>query len=95
MSPENSSQGDHDPHGPKRFNFAVDGRQFESAEAHLTGLQIKSIGGVDASFGLFLEGRGHGSDQPIADGEIVDLSAPGKEMFYSAPAATYGGAGFQ
>lgn len=76
--------------GPKRFKISVDGRMLESTEPQLTGLQIKTLAGVDASFGLFLEGRGQGSDRPIGDGEIVDLEKHGKESFYTAPPANYG-----
>lgn len=76
--------------GPKRFKIVVDGRQLESAEPRLTGLQIKTLAGVNTSFGLFLEGRGQASDRPIGDGEIVDLESHGKESFYIVPPANYG-----
>jgi hypothetical protein len=81
------------PHRPKPFKFTVDGRPYESDDPTLTGQQIKRLAGVDASFGLFLEGHGHHPDQPIADTEKVDLRAPGKEHFFSAPPATYGAQG--
>jgi hypothetical protein len=82
--------GDGKAGGPKRLKIVVDGRQLESTEPRLTGLQIKTLAGVDTSFGLFLEGRGQGSDRPIGDGEIVDLEQHGKESFYTAPPANYG-----
>ena len=74
----------------KKFRIVVDGRELESAESRLTGLQIKMLAGVNTSFGLYLEGHGHDSDRPIADSEIVDLERHGKERFYTAPPATYG-----
>jgi hypothetical protein len=68
----------------------VDGRPYESAQPSLTGLQIKAAAGLDVGLGLFLEGHGKGSDRQIGDGEVVDLSAPGHDQFYSAPPANYG-----
>jgi len=72
------------------FKFSVDGRHYESEQPVLTGQQIKARAGVDASFGLFIEGHGHGPDQQIADTQSVDLRMPGLEHFYTAPPATYG-----
>jgi hypothetical protein len=78
------------PGAPKQFKIVVDGHQLESAESRLTGLQIKALAGVDATFGLFLEGRGERPDRPIGDGDIIDLDSHGKERFYTAPPANYG-----
>jgi hypothetical protein len=93
MSDDNAhGSGPEDGDGIKRkeFKIVVDGRQLESADSHLTGLQIKTLAGANTTFGLYLEGRGHDSDRPIGDGEIVDLKSHGKDRFYTAPPATYG-----
>lgn len=73
-----------------KFKFTVDEKHLESDVAILTGQQIKARAGVDATFGLFIEGRGKGSDEQIADSQSVDLSKSGREKFYTAPPATYG-----
>lgn len=75
----------------KKFQFTVDDKHIESDEAVLTGSQIKARAGIDASFGLFVEGHGKDSDEQINDDQSVDLSKPGREKFYTVPAATYGG----
>jgi hypothetical protein len=83
-------QGESGKGGPKQFKIVVDGHELKSAEPRLTGLQIKALAGVDATFGLFLEGRGEQPDRAIGDGEIIDLERHGKESFYTAPPANYG-----
>jgi hypothetical protein len=93
MTMSKNSNREHDggdDRGPKGYKLTVDGRHYETSQSRLTGLQIKSLAGVDASFGLYLEGRGQDADRQIADGDVVDVSAPGRETFYSAPPANYG-----
>ncbi len=87
-----NGNGNGNGNGPqaKEFKFTVDGRPFETEHAHLTGLQLKALASVDATFGVFLEARGQDSDRQIGDGDVVDLAAPGKERFYTTPPATYG-----
>lgn len=77
----------------KRYKINVDGRQLETLEAHLTGLQIKVLAGVEAAFALFLEQHGQNPDRQIADNDLIDLEQHGREAFYTAPPANYGGAG--
>lgn len=74
------------------FKFTVDGKALESEQPVLTGAQIKALAQIDPSFGLFIEGRGQQPDQQIADSQSVDLRQPGRERFYTAPPATFGGA---
>ena len=79
---------------PEVFKYSVDGRPYESDTPVLSGAQIKTRAGVDPSFLLFLEAHGGAPDQQIADGASVDLRAiKGREQFYSAPPATFGGDG--
>lgn len=75
---------------PQRFKFSVDNKAFESEQSQLTGAQVKALAQIDPTFGLFLEGRGKDPDQPVVDGDTVDLSQPGREQFYTVPPATYG-----
>jgi hypothetical protein len=74
----------------EKFKFSVDDKNLESDVPVLTGAQIKALAGIDASFGLFIEIHGRGSDEQIADNQSVDLSKPGREKFYAVPPATYG-----
>lgn len=74
----------------RRYNFSVDGKQYHSDQSHQSGAAIKMLAGVGGNFGLFLEGKGNAADRPIADGDVIDLSVPGHESFYTAPPATFG-----
>jgi hypothetical protein len=77
---------------PDVFKFSVDGRPYESETPVLTGAQIKARASVDPSFLLYLEAHGGAPDQQITDGTSVDLrDIKGREQFYSAPPATFGG----
>lgn len=78
------------PHSGRQYNFSVDGKQYHTDQEALTGLNIKQLAGVGPNFGLFLEGKGHAADRPVGDSEVVDLSAPGHDQFYTAPPATFG-----
>lgn len=75
------------------YHFHVDGKPFTSEEAKVTGSQIKARAVVDPSFGLFLEGHGNDPNRPIRDDEVVDLSEPGVEKFYTVPPANFGATG--
>ena len=78
-------------HPPEKYKFKVDDKHFESADAELTGKQIKEIAGVPPSHQLFLEAPGESRpDRQILDGDIVNLAEPGIEKFYSVPPATFG-----
>lgn len=77
--------------GPKTFKILVDNRPFEMPQASVTGAHIKLIAGVNATYGLMLEGHGQAADQAINDDELVDLNSPGREHFYTVPPATFGG----
>lgn len=77
--------------GPKTFKILVDTHPFELPQANVTGAHIKLVAGVNATYGLMLEGHGQAADQAINDDETVDLSLPGREHFYTVPPATFGG----
>ncbi len=76
----------------RRYQFSVNDQSYESDDPTLTGAQVKVKASIDPSDGLFLEGRRGHSDRQIADGETVDLREPGREKFYTMPAANFGAA---
>jgi Multiubiquitin len=80
-------RGGVDHHG---FVFVVDGQEYKSPEAVVTGAQIKAIAHKDPSLGLFLEGKGGRPDRQIADHETVNLAELHDPHFYTAPGATFG-----
>jgi hypothetical protein len=75
---------------PRKYILQVDGHEFRTDHAQLTGAQIKALASIDPSYGLFREGHGHGSNEQITDAQIVDLSHPHDNKFFSAPPATFG-----
>lgn len=67
----------------RSFRFELDGRIFEWGGTLISGLTLKKLAGVDpATYGVWLEVRG-ADDRPIADTELVDLSAAGIERFFT------------
>jgi len=67
----------------RSFRFELDGRIFEWGGTLISGLTLKKLAGVDpATYGVWLEVRG-ADDRPVADTELVDLSAPGIERFFT------------
>lgn len=78
--------------GHRKFKFSVNGVDFETEEATLTGAQIKArVADLPAGSGLSLEGKGQDPDHLIADDEVVDLSSyNGHPHFNTVPPATFG-----
>lgn len=67
----------------RSFRFELDGRVMEWGATRISGLTLKKLAGVDAAtFGVWLDVRG-GTDRSIGDAELLDLSAPGAERFYT------------
>lgn len=78
----------------RSFRFELDGRMFEWGGTFISGLTLKKLAGVDPkTYGVWLEVRGAGEDRPIADRELVDLSAPGVERFFTGIIQTTEGLG--
>ncbi len=73
---------------PVLHHFYVDGKEFETAKDHLTGLEIKNIAGVPGNYQLFQEETGDLPDKAISDGETVSVVR--KEHFFAVPPATFG-----
>lgn len=67
----------------RSFRFLLDGRQYEWGATLISGITLKKLVGVDpATYGVWLEVRG-ADDRLISDTELVDLSAPGVERFFT------------
>lgn len=78
----------------RSFRFELDGRMFEWGGNLISGLTLKKLAGVDPKdYGVWLEVRGAGEDRPIADKDLVDLSAPGTERFFTGIVQTTEGLG--
>ena len=78
---------------PKKYEFFVSGKKYETDQSALTGLQIKAkVPDWDPSHDLVLEGRGNdGVDQIIADDQLVSLEKDhGPLRFSTAPKANFG-----
>lgn len=67
----------------RSFRFELDGRVFEWGGTLISGVTLKKLAGVDpTTYGVWLEVRG-ADDRPIANSELVDLSAAGIERFFT------------
>jgi hypothetical protein len=75
------------PNKEKPFHILVDQRPHEWQEPFITGVQIKQLAGVDASYGVWLNLPGP-EDPMIADDQAVDLRVPGVEKFFTGRRAT-------
>jgi hypothetical protein len=79
------------PH-PRKYEYFVDGVKYETDQAALTGLQIKSrIANFNPQYLLYLEEPGDQPDRLISDTDTVDFAgrhSPAK--FYTTPPATFG-----
>jgi len=68
----------------RSFRFELDGRMFEWGGTLISGATLKNLAGVDSkAYGVWLEVRGAGDDRPITDSDLVDLSVPGVERFFT------------
>jgi hypothetical protein len=77
---------------PAKYHFFVDAKKYETAQASLTGAQIKAmVPGFNPAYQLFLECNGQDADKPISDVEgVLFDAAGGVRKFYSVPPATFG-----
>jgi hypothetical protein len=67
----------------RSFRFELDGREVEWGATVISGLTLKTLAGVDpTAYGVWQEVRGE-DDRPIADTDMVDLSARGVERFFT------------
>lgn len=70
--------------GSASWRIEVDGRVLEWGAEVISGRTLKGLAGVDPDrYGLWLEVRGAGDDRPIANDELVRVSEPGLERFFT------------
>lgn len=71
------------------YRFVLDDREFEWGAKFITGSTLKKLAGVDlTTYGIWQEARGGSEDRAIGDAELVDLSNPGVERFFTGLKAT-------
>ncbi|MDB5800599.1 MAG: hypothetical protein JWL63_1538 [Rhodocyclales bacterium] len=71
------------------YRFVLDDREFEWGAKFITGLTLKKLAGVDlTTYGVWQETRGAGEDRPIGDAELIDMSKPGVERFFTGLKST-------
>src|SRR5260370_1182450 len=91
MSAEKEEESQkHLEHQKKEFHYSVDGKEFKTSDAALTGAQIKAlIPDFNPAYQLVLEGRGTHGDKVITDNDSVDLNVHPPCQFYTVPPATF------
>ncbi|MEP6676765.1 MAG: multiubiquitin domain-containing protein [Ferruginibacter sp.] len=67
----------------KALKYTIDGRHFESFKQFIKGAQIRREGAVPDNYDIFLFVNGGYEDEPVEDGEWIDLARPGIEHFIS------------
>ena len=70
------------------YKFKVDNKEFEQSEPAITGAQIKALVGAATAYGVWLVVPGPTDDEEVGDGEVMDLSQPGREKFITGPKQT-------
>ena len=68
--------------GPKTFKIIVDHTPHNWQRQFITGMEIKDLAGVDASYGVWQDLPGP-EDPPVGDNEKIDLLEPGVERFFT------------
>ena len=72
-----------DAHKPHGYKIIVDHTQHTWPEQFITGLQLKTLAGVDpTTYSVYMQVPGP-NDPEIADGQPVDLSKPSTEKFFT------------
>lgn len=85
----NAAEDSHAPdaHGDKKYKLIVDQVEHPWPKPVITGLEIKQLAGVDASYGVWQDIPGP-NDPPVGDNQQVDLSRPGVERFFTGKKTT-------
>jgi hypothetical protein len=72
----------------KTYRVIVDQHPHAWPESTITGAQIKTLAGVDSSYGVWEEIPGEKVDPEIADGQAVDLTKHGEHKFFTGKKKT-------
>lgn len=70
------------------FKILVDQKPYDWPDQFITGSQIKTLAGVDTSYGVWIKVSGPAEDLPVGNDDQVDLSKPGREHFFTGPTQT-------
>ena len=70
------------------FKIMIDNKPYDYENKLITGREIKEKGNVNSSYGVWLKVNGPDQDQEISDDESIDLSQPGRELFFTGPKTT-------
>lgn len=73
--------------GTHVFKIIVDQHPHDWHKPVITGLEIKQLAGVDATYGVWQEVPGP-NDPPVGDSQEVDLTKPGVERFFTGKRTT-------
>lgn len=67
------------------FKIMIDNKPYDHENELITGRELKEIGKVDSSYGVWLKVNGPDEDKEINNDESIDLSQPGREHFFTGP----------
>lgn len=87
----NPGQGENGPggsQGNKHYNFTIDRAPFKRETPTITGSEIRSLGGIPASDGIWQKAHAQEPDKEIAASDVVTLSEQSTEHFFSGAKTT-------
>lgn len=89
---ENMGQGHDGDQGqgqghPNTYKVIVDQQLHDWPKPQITGTEIKELAGVDPSWGVWQDVPGP-NDPPVGDVQVVDLTGPGTERFFTGKKTT-------
>ena len=71
-----------------KYKILLDQTPMEINNQFITGAQLKQEAKVSADYGVWMKGQGQQQDKEIGNTESVDLSLPGREIFFTGPKDT-------
>jgi multiubiquitin len=77
-----------EPQKPHETVIHIDRQEYRVTATGMTGAQLKTLAGKDASYQLFLEEQGNDPDRLISDTQSIALT--NGMHFYTVPPATLG-----
>ncbi len=74
-----------------KYSIIIDHHHYEWPKSTITGREIKDLAGVPQSYGVWQDLAGP-NDPPVKDDQVVDLSKPGTDRFFTGKKTTTEGA---